>query len=130
MADYVWHAHEGEYPINDTNPILIQKDYVEPFPYSIYRIDETNNGYPHTYLQSYILQKDYVRPFPHSIWRIDENNGGYPYTYLMSFVPTIPPPDPPPPSPPPSPAPPPQYRPLKITIAALKNADAGNFYND
>ena len=105
MANYVWHAREGQYPINDANPILIQKDYVEPFPYSIYRIDEHNNGYPHTYLQSYILQKDYVRPFPHSIWRIDENNGGYPYTYLMSCVPTAPPPEPPPPPPPPPPTP-------------------------
>ena len=96
MADYVWHAEVGQYPINDKNPILIQRDYVKPFPYSIWRIDEHNSGYPYTYIQNSAksIQHDYVRPFPYSLWRIDENNGGYPYTYILSCVATLPPPEP------------------------------------
>ena len=94
MADYVFHAAEGQYPINDLTPP--------------------------------ILQTDFRRPFPSSLWRIDDSNGGYPYTDLQLGVIYVAPK----PSEGPSPVPPPERRSLKITIAALKNADAGNFYND
>lgn len=48
MADYVFHAAEGQYPINDATPPLLQTDFRRPFPASLWRIDENNGGYPYT----------------------------------------------------------------------------------
>ena len=51
MADYVFHAAEGQYPINDLTPPLLQTDFRRPYPASLWRIDESNGGYPYTDLQ-------------------------------------------------------------------------------
>ena len=32
MADYVYHAREGEYPINDSAMLIVQADFMRPFP--------------------------------------------------------------------------------------------------
>lgn len=61
MADYVWHAAEGEYPINDLTAPVLQSDFRRPFPVNRWRIDENNNGYPYTDLHLGII---YVPPTP------------------------------------------------------------------
>ena len=55
MADYVYHAREGEYPTNDSAMPIVQTDFTRPFPLNRWRIDEGNNGYPYTDLQLGVL---------------------------------------------------------------------------
>jgi len=55
MADYVFHAHEGEYPTNDSAMPIVQTDFTRPFPSNLWRIDQSNGGYPYTDLQLGIL---------------------------------------------------------------------------
>lgn len=51
----VYHAHEGEYPINDSALPIVQTDFTRPFPLNRWRIDQSNDGYPYTDLQLGIL---------------------------------------------------------------------------
>lgn len=55
MADYVYHAHEGEYPVNDSAMPIVQTDFTRPFPLNRWRIDQSNGGYPYTDLQLGVL---------------------------------------------------------------------------
>lgn len=55
MADYVFHAHDGEYPVNDSALPIIQTDYTRPFPSTLWRIDQSNGGYPYHDLQLGIM---------------------------------------------------------------------------
>ena len=64
MADYVWHAHEGEYPINDKISPIIQTDFERPYPSMLWHIDESNNGYPYNDLQLGILTYEPPAPPP------------------------------------------------------------------
>lgn len=61
MADYVWHAHEGEYPINDSAMPIVQMDFTRPFPSMLWRIDQSNDGYPYNDLMLAVL---YYNPEP------------------------------------------------------------------
>lgn len=64
MADYVFHAHEGEYPINDSAMPIVQTDFTRPFPSNLWRIDESNDGYPYNDLQLGILTYEPPPPPP------------------------------------------------------------------
>lgn len=64
MADYVYHAHEGEYPVNDSAMPIVQTDFTRPFPLNRWRIDESNDGYPYTDLQLGILTYEPPPPPP------------------------------------------------------------------
>ena len=55
VSDYVWHAAEGQYPINDLTPPVLQTDFCKPYPASLWRIDESNGGYPYTELMPGIV---------------------------------------------------------------------------
>jgi hypothetical protein len=44
---WIFHAHEGEYPINDKTAPTLQTTFKRPFPASLWRIDESNGGYPY-----------------------------------------------------------------------------------
>ena len=55
MADYVYHAHEGEYPVNDSAMPIVQTDFTRPFLLTRWRIDQSNGGYPYTDLQLGVL---------------------------------------------------------------------------
>lgn len=93
----VYHAHEGEYPVNDSAKPIAQMDFTRPFPLNLWRIDESNDSYPHTDLQPG-TQTDFTRPFPLNRWRIDQSNDGYPYHDLqlgiLTYEPEPPPPEP------------------------------------
>ena len=43
----IWHAAEGEYPINDLMPLVLQTDFRKPYPCDYWRIDGSNGGYPY-----------------------------------------------------------------------------------
>ena len=64
MADYVYHAHEGEYPVNDSALPIVQTDFARPFPLNRWRIDQSNDGYPYTDLQLGILTYEPPPPPP------------------------------------------------------------------
>jgi len=55
MADYVYHAREGEYPVNDSAMPIVQTDFTRPFPFNRWRIDESNGGYPYTELMPGVI---------------------------------------------------------------------------
>ena len=55
MSDYIWHAAEGEYPVNDLTPPTLQDKFCKPFPASLLRIDESNDGYPYTELMPGVI---------------------------------------------------------------------------
>ena len=55
MSDYIWHAAEGEYPINDLTPPVLQTDFHKPYPCNYWRIDESNGGYPYNDLMPNIV---------------------------------------------------------------------------
>lgn len=57
----IFHAAEGQYPINNLTPPVLQTDFRRPFPSSLWRIDDNNNGYPYTALP---LGNIYVAPTP------------------------------------------------------------------
>lgn len=60
----VYHAHEGEYPINDSAMPIVQADFTRPFPLNRWRIDQSNDGYPYTDLQLGILTYEPPPPPP------------------------------------------------------------------
>ena len=60
----VYHAHEGEYPVNDSALPIVQTDFTRPFPSNLWRIDESNDGYPYTDLQLGILTYEPPPPPP------------------------------------------------------------------
>lgn len=64
MADYVFHAHEGEYPVNDNALPIIQTDFTRPFPLTLWRIDQSNDGYPYHDLQIGIMRYEPHPPPP------------------------------------------------------------------
>lgn len=59
---WIWHAHEGEYPINDKTALTLQTTFKRPYPASLWRIDESNGGYPYHDLMPNIVH--YVPPPP------------------------------------------------------------------
>jgi len=61
MPNYVYHAAEGEYPINDQAMPILQNGFTEPLPTNRWRIDESNGSYPYHMLMPDIL---YVEPEP------------------------------------------------------------------
>ena len=58
---WIWHAHEGEYPINDLTPPVLQTDFRKPYPCNYWRIDESNGGYPYNDLMPAVM---YASPIP------------------------------------------------------------------
>lgn len=60
----VYHAHEGEYPVNDSAMPIVQTDFTRPFPSNLWRIDQSNGGYPYTDLQLGILTYEPPPPPP------------------------------------------------------------------
>lgn len=60
----VYHAHEGEYPVNDSALTIVQTDFTRPFPLNRWRIDQSNDGYPYTDLQIGILTYEPPPPPP------------------------------------------------------------------
>jgi hypothetical protein len=60
----VYHAHEGEYPVNDSAMPIVQTDFTRPFPSNLWRIDQSNDGYPYTDLQLGILTYEPPPPPP------------------------------------------------------------------
>ena len=60
----VYHGHEGEYPINDKISPIIQTDFERPYPSMLWRIDESNDGYPYNDLQFGILTYEPPAPPP------------------------------------------------------------------
>ena len=63
-VETVYHAHEGEYPINDSAMPIVQTDFTRPFPSNLWRIDQSNDGYPYTDLQLGILTYEPPPPPP------------------------------------------------------------------
>lgn len=60
----VYHAHEGEYPVNDSAMPIVQADFTRPFPSTLWHIDESNDGYPYNDLQLSILTYEPPAPPP------------------------------------------------------------------
>lgn len=60
----VYHAYEGEYPVNDSAMPIVQTDFTPPFPLNRWRIDQSNDGYPYTDLQLGILTYEPPHPPP------------------------------------------------------------------
>ena len=60
-AYYMYHAAEGEYPINDNALSIVQTTFTPLYPTWLWRIDDSNDGYPYTELLLGVL---YVEPTP------------------------------------------------------------------
>lgn len=61
----VWHAAEGEYPINNSTidtPFI--ENWEQPFPSWLWRIDENNEGYPYNDLMLDVLYHEPEPPPP------------------------------------------------------------------
>lgn len=112
---------ENGYPVPIEAPEQPEYTMQAPYPDSVWR---TEGGYPFNCLMPLMIEYSMREPYPDGLWRIEKGwNNGYPFHMLLPGIEYYNPPGP-------SPAPQPERRPLKITIAVLKNADAGNFYND
>lgn len=93
----VYHAHEGEYPINDLTAPTLQNQFCTPYPSVLFHA--AANQYPTKEAFQPTLQDKFCKPYPVSLWRIDESNSGYPYTELMLGTIYVEPEPPPPPAP-------------------------------
>lgn len=125
MADVYFIVGSDGYPVPISAPEQTEYAMTTPYPGQLWREESSyNNGYPFNMSTPEYTEYAMTIPYPGQLWRVEKGwNGGYPFHMLLPGIEYYNPPGP-------SPAPQPERRPLKITIAALKNADAGNFYND
>ena len=99
-VDYqlTWEMENGS-PVPVQSLQMVTDGFVEPYPASLWRIDENYGGLPYNDLMLDAVTDGFVKPYPASLWRIDENNDGYPYNELMPDILYRIPDPPPPPSP-------------------------------
>ena len=88
---------EGDCPVPIQSLQMVTDGFIEPYPVSLWRIDENYGGIPYNDLMLDAVTDGFVKPYPTSLWRIDESNDGLPYNELMPDIlyrDPIPPPEP------------------------------------
>lgn len=88
---------ENNCPVPIQSLQMVTDGFVEPYPASLWRIDENYGGLPYNDLMLNATNDCFTKPYPASLWRIDESNDGLPYNELMPDIlyrDPIPPPEP------------------------------------